>query len=580
MDGVHRVLRRASFRYHFGQFVRLLVVTLSLTCGVMIAAMIASRLFALTFDWANAWMWSVIAAAVAAAAWTLITRRPPMAVARIVDEGAGLKESLSTALAVERESDPWSVAAVEHARRIAGGVRVRQAVPIKPPRLWPVPFAAVAVFFLTGLLPSMDLLGNGAKAKAAEEQKAAVEVAKKDVAAIEEELAKTLSKVGADPDELGGEKDAHAQKPTTPDEIRREAMKKLTAAQDRLADLSKAGQSDAMQAMKDKLRDIDSQPTGPLASLTQALQSGNFDAAKQALDELQKKIESGKMAEEERKKAAEQMKELANKLAQLAQDQKQLEKQLSEAGLDPKLAKNPEALKKALEQAQNLSPEQKQALSKAASACKQAGQNCQKMGGACAGMAAAMEQGKDGASAGEQLGEQLSELEMAEQQVSEMQAAQSQIAMQIDKLGQCNKPGSCSSPNDSISPGPGSYTNQPQQGAGERQKQEAAFNLKKEKSSSKDQGGPIIGSTLVQGDQIKGEAVQQFESAVEAGETTASEAIETKQIPREYHDAIKDYFLKLKKKSAPAGDAAPAGEKKSTAPAPAPSAPARDTKKG
>ncbi len=555
MDHINRVVQRASVWFHFGRWVRLFLFSLTLLTACMLLAHIASRLLSFRVDWLTSWLWGVGACAVVSFVWMFVTRADRLAVARLVDEGAQLKESISTALTIEGQDDPWSRATIEHARQASSRVIVRQAIPMRAPKWWAMPMVIFALFFAAGLIPQMDLLKLVQKAEAKEQERVAVEQAKKDVEAIEKELEKTLSKLGADKPETGGEAGKDQQKPQTPDDIRREALKKLTTAQDRLAELSEQGKSDMLNALKDKLDKVDStQSPGPMAKLTQSLQQGDFGAAKEALSEMQKQLESGSMSEEDRKKLAEQMNKLATQLAEAAKDQAELEKKLKEAGLDPKLAKDANALEKALAEAQNLSPEQKEALQKQAKANQQASQACQKMGGACAGMAQSMAQGQDGEMAGEQLGEQLSELEMAGQQLDEMAAAKSAIAKKIGELGECMNPGACEGQGDEIRPGPGRYTNTPQQGAGQRDMQEAAFKTKKEKSNSKDTGGPIIGSTLVEGEQVKGESVQQFSDMVTAAESTAAEAIESKQIPREYHDAIKQYFGRLKSRTAqPAG---------------------------
>lgn len=574
MQEVHRVIRRAGWWFHLGCYLRLLIVALTLLAAVMAAAHIASRLFGFAVGWSRAWAFGAAISAVAALAWTVVTRRRSLALARLVDDGAGLKESLSTALCVEGKDDPWSRAAIEHARRVCGRVVVRQAIPLRAPRFWPAPFAVAGLFFLVGLIPQMDLLGFVKQAEAKQHEQLAVEQARKDVEAIEQEVAKTLSKLGEGQDGESNEGKPELPRPRTPDEIRREALKRLTSAQDRLDELSKGEKSDMLGALKDKMRKLDPQPNSPLSSMTEALKRGDFDAAKEALEDLQKKLESGAAGEEEKKKIAEQMNKLASQLAELARDRKELEKKLAESGLDPKLADNPEALSKALEEASHLTPEQKEALQRMAKADAQASEACRKMGGACAGMAAAAS--KDGEQAGDgpgrQLGEQLSELEMAQQQLDELQAAKGKLGEEMDKLGQSMKPGV--QPGE-IVPGPAQWTSEARPGAGAREKQEAAFQTKKEKSRSKDAGGPIIGSTLVEGEQVKGEATQQFTEAVAAGSKSAAEAIESKQIPREYHEAIKQYFGRLKKKAAPAP--APAPEPASPR---APAKPAEPARKG
>jgi len=52
----------------------------------------------------------------------------------------------------------------------------------------------------------------------------------------------------------------------------------------------------------------------------------------------------------------------------------------------------------------------------------------------------------------------------------------------------------------------------------------------------------------VYGEQVKGESTAEFADAVEAGAQNAAEAIENKQVPREYQEAVKRYFGTLGEK--------------------------------
>ena len=55
----------------------------------------------------------------------------------------------------------------------------------------------------------------------------------------------------------------------------------------------------------------------------------------------------------------------------------------------------------------------------------------------------------------------------------------------------------------------------------------------------------MIASWYVKGDQIKGEASQQFKDVVVAGRDSAAEAIQDNQIPKKYEQSVKSYFGRL-----------------------------------
>lgn len=54
--------------------------------------------------------------------------------------------------------------------------------------------------------------------------------------------------------------------------------------------------------------------------------------------------------------------------------------------------------------------------------------------------------------------------------------------------------------------------------------------------------GPMIASTFIKGQQIKGESTKEFSAAVEAAKDSAAQAINDNEIPKKYEGAIKDYY--------------------------------------
>src|SRR5690606_39088849 len=81
-----------------------------------------------------------------------------------------------------------------------------------------------------------------------------------------------------------------------------------------------------------------------------------------------------------------------------------------------------------------------------------------------------------------------------------------------------------------------------------RPEAKAAFDTKSEKFNSKKGNGPTIGSSLVDGEQVRGESRAQLEAALEQAAAAADEAIEGNKVPREYQEAVKNLYGKLKKK--------------------------------
>jgi hypothetical protein len=169
-----------------------------------------------------------------------------------------------------------------------------------------------------------------------------------------------------------------------------------------------------------------------------------------------------------------------------------------------------------------------------------------------------------------ELAKALSEAEMLQEDMQNLDAALGEAKKQLAQLGEClggadaeGEDGDSKGGRSGWRPGTankkGSGTGGPGQssGGGNTVGEARDFTTQKEKAKVKTGQGPIIGTRLVYGEQVKGESVAEFTQAVEAGQQEAAEEIEGQAIPREYHDAVKHYFGRLADK-VKAGSAAPA----------------------
>lgn len=584
MNDIRRVVRAAAWRVGAIAYIRNLVVMAAVVLAGLIVLRIAEQVFAFTAVvggegmtsiefWKTVAIWSSAGAAVVALGWTLLTLADRKAVARRIDEGANLREAISTAMYIEHASDPWSKAAVESAARSARGVKLSRAVPIQPPRFWPVPLAlglALAVVFLA--LPRLDVLGwyQNAMAKKEVEEQRTIAVAEQ--RAVEKLKQDTFEKLGLEPDEPAAEPAGEKPEPASPEEIRRAALKDLTRLADRLEQLKQGEKGQKLETLKEKLGQLQ-RPGDELADLSKALQAGDFKQARAELQKMQEQAAAGNLSEEDKQKLAEQLKKMAEQLERLAQNKEQLEKKLQEAGLDPSLANaTPEQVKEALEKAENLSPEQKQQLEQMCNSQSQCQSAMEALAGAVKSAASEMSQSGEGqqGSMGE-LGDQLSQLEQLAMEMEMADAALSECKAQMQSLckgGECEGMGECAGGMPGTKPWAAGYSqNQgmgsggPGQGRGGEPGEAAAdFETVKRKAIGPQGEGPIVGSRLVEGDSIKGESKAAFAQVVATADQAATDAIEQNAIPREFHEAVKAYFGTLKEKGGgkPATPAQPA----------------------
>ncbi len=583
MEEIRRVVRAAGTRLLVIGFLRELLAIATVAAIGLFVAVFVQRLFGLSWPWQIIFISTAAATVMAALGVALFKRKDSLGVARELDERAGLRESLSTAICVSAGEDPWSKVVVETARQRAVSVKVRDAVPIEAPRLWPVTLGAAAALVLAWLIvPNWDVLKLLAKKQDAQKQQQELVAAKADVEQRSQKIEALLekAKVQLKDEKPDNPNDAasKAQELKNPEEVRRAAVKKISDVADRLAQMKDSEKSQQIEALKDQMRQLRQSTDGPLNEFERQLARGNFDNAKKELEQLSKKLSEGDMSKEDAAKAKQQLEDLSKQLDKIAADKKEMQNALEKQGLSKDQAKDlikkagsgdPKDLQKAMEALKQLSPEQKQQLMKQAMAQMKAAQMAQKMASDCKQAGQGMSGQKMDQKGMEGMQGMMSELSDSEQMSQEMEAAQAALGeckAQLAALGQClgngDKPSQFSGigqwkEGDSNKNGNG--TGGPGHGLGPSP--DAAptdYTMKKEKANVHTQEGPIIGSRLVWGEQIRGESRAEFSDAVQASDKAASEALDTMQVPRQYHGAVKNYFGTLKDKAdknpKPAGD--------------------------
>lgn len=566
MDTIIGLVRRAWWRLVAVDVLRTFSVTLTVGAVVVVGWRMVSSVAPAPVGWLPLLGVTTGAALVSAVIWSVSRVRRGGAVARELDERAGLRESLSTALCVAGSDDPWSRAAVAQAERVAAGVSVSRAIPVEAPAYWPAPAAAVAIAGLALVLPAPDLRGLFTPAAsgpapaelAVVEARAEVDEA---VRSLEEEARRLGVELGLEDLTESGEIGAPDE--LTPEAIRAEAVKKLTKLTDTLAEKLDTPEQRAAEAIGAQLQRLRQPGPGPAQDLARAMARGEFGKARDELSELAEQLRSGELGEEDRAKLAEQMENLSAQLEALAERQGDLERALREGGLSAEqaaklaqqLAADPGALKQAMEQMQGLSESQRQQLAELAQRAASSSQAAQSMSNAMSQMASAMSgQGQQGMSgemsaAMDALGDQLSQMEMAQGELASMRA------MLASAQGQCK--GLC----EGSAPGLGEW------GAGDSQREgsgsggpgrghgaspdarETSVTTTSARSAVKTTDGPIIGSTLVYESQVRGESRAAFAAAARSATASASDAIESMRVPREYERAVMRYFGALEAKS-------------------------------
>jgi hypothetical protein len=197
----------------------------------------------------------------------------------------------------------------------------------------------------------------------------------------------------------------------------------------------------------------------------------------------------------------------------------------------------------------------------------------------------------------EQMSQELSQAEVMQSDMENLDAALKEAQSQLAKLGKkLGGQGTCKNPGDGDGDGDGdgkgegegqgyskklgewragdstkkgSGSGGPGQGSGAGpQADPTDFVLEKKKADVKTSAGPIIGSRLVYGQQVRGESVAQFSEAVASAQQAAAEGIDSQQVPREMENAVKAYFGRLEAKSREASPAKQPGDTEKPAASP------------
>jgi hypothetical protein len=521
---------------------------LAVAGAVAALAVLVQRLLALVILTPSAlWVFWSVAAGVVLLLWILgLPSR--MQASLLLDERLGLRERFSTTLALARSDDPFARAARSESLAAIQRADLRGHFPISLSRSWYYGAGTwLIVISLVLLMPQKDLLGLLKKKQQHQQQTKQVEQAQAQVKQATDVVKAVVEKLD-DPalqEEL--KKLEGLAQAGQPQEVKREAIRALGDLSDKLKQMQGNSQIDAANMMQQMLQRLRGSTDPFSQQIRTALAKGDFAQAANLLGQLQKDLASGKLSDQQRKDLAQQMQQLAKELQRLAEQKRDLEQELEKLGLDKKLAQmNEQQLKQALQQ-QGLKQDQIEQLLKKMAASQAAAGKCSGLAQALAACGA----GAGGLSADElsDAMDQLDALESMHQQTMLVQAGLAAIAEGIDGLGMCEGPGGQAPWREGWSDGFGSGSGGPGRGFGPRDSDtDGQTGTKTTRTKNAAGEGPVIASWYFKDTQVKGEARRDFTEVVQAGRTSAAEAISENQIPRKYEDAVKKYFGELEQR--------------------------------
>ncbi len=549
MDDIRTILRMAGHRLEAGSLLRCLNTTV-IGLGILVVLMLgAERVGAALF---LPWGWlgplvAVLAMLIATRLW-MARRRTELQVAVDVDGRLELREKLSTALHVVDRDDPFARAAIEDAILTARDPRTREQVrrrfTVESPDRWWLSPLVIAVASGLWFVEPQNLFASESQDEAeitetVRQRDDAIEAVIKPILnspELREELADLLGDLNPDAT------DADALK--TRQEVRRDAIKKLTDLDKRLDDIINGEKGKTAEAIKAALQKLKTPSDGPAKDLADALARSDFKAAQEALAKLMQELQNGKLTDEQKEQLAKQLADLAEQMKQLAQQQQQLQDMLKQAGLDPQLAQNPQALQQAIANNPNLNQQQKQQLQQMAQAQQAAQQMFQGLAQGMSQMSQQLMQGQ--MQPGGQLGEQLSQLEAMQQLLQKAQAAAAVCRGQTRGLGQGL--GMQQAMQSWRQGQGGAFGNRGQGAGGKAPISPTPTGTKLVHSPSQSTPGDIIARQFIDGPVIVGESKAQLRAVAEAVGEGFDEAQSDQQVPPKYWEAHMHYFGELKKR--------------------------------
>ena len=546
MNDIRSILKLAARRLETASLLRCLNVVVVAVGGLIIVMLAAERVGAALF-WP--WLWlgpgfAVLGLLVTARMWSR-RRQTELQVAVEVDQRLDLREKLSTSLHVAGRDDAFARAAIEDAVTAARDPRTREQLRRRfavesPGRWWLSPLViAVAVglwFVAPANLFASDDPDDVDLTETVRQRDDAIEAVVKLIRnspELREELSDLLGDLAnaTDPDALKTRLD-----------VRRDAIKKLTDVNKRLDEIINGPKGKSADAIENALKQLRTPPDGPAKDLAEALAAGDFKAAQRALAKLTDQLQTGELNDQSKQQLAKQLEDLAKQMQQLAQQQQQLEDMLQQAGLNPQLALNPQALQQAIADNKNLNEQQKQQLQQMAQAQQAAQQMARGLGQGLQQMAQGIQQGQ--LNPGGQFGQQLNQLEAMQQMLQQAQAAAAANLSQCRGLGQ----GLAMQQAMQMWQRGGAFGGRGQGQGGTAPISPTPTGTRLVHSPSQTTPGDIIARQFIDGPVIVGESKAKHTAVAAAISEGYDEAQSDEQVPPKYWEAHMHYFGELKKR--------------------------------
>ena len=534
MEELTKQVRRAQRRLGLQRFVGALGWCLAVALGLALVMILVGKFWPLGVD---PWIWGVVAVGLgllAAAVWSVIRGRGAMDAAVELDRRFGLKERVSSSLALspdERDSD-FGQALVADASSRLSRIEVGEHFRIAPGRQLFLPVVPAIAAVVIALVVNPATMQEPAKASTAE-------ATKKQVKTSSESLRKRLAEQRKQAEQQGlkDAKDLLLALQRGADELAAKTPNDRKQALAKLNDLSRQIEKrrealGGAQKVQDRFRQLNDISRGPADRFAKAVARGDFQNALEELKKLQDNIAKGKLTEQERQALAQQMDQMKQNLQKLAdahrQAQENLERQIRQA---EQMGQKQQAdqLREQLAQLREKQPqmEQLQDMANKLGQCAQ----CMKDGQLEKADQAFQELQQGMAD----LQEQLRELQMLDDANDELKLAKDQMLCPNCQGMGCEmcrgKPGMGLGRGRGMGPRP-------------EKKSDGQFYDAKTKQQIGKGAADVTGE--VGGPNAKGNVRQQIQEQVQAAKQEETDPLSTQRMPRDYREHATEYFNRFR----------------------------------
>ena len=562
MDELQRQVRRASWRMFCGGLLRNTTWSLFATLLIALVAIVSRKLFPLAVDgrtWLVAWVaGSLVVGLLVGCVWTIARRHTELDAAIEIDLRYGLKERVSSALALSPAQRTTEIgrALVDDASHRVKRIDVRER--FRPEWNWhPVlPLVtALLVFLVAFFLP--DAERDQAAASSARAEKVNEQV-RKSMQELKKRLAERKKKDEAtglkEADELMAKFEKTINDLEKSDVDRKKALVKLNNLSKEIAD--QRTDLESSEKTRDQLKQLKDIPNGPADRIAEALQNGDMQRAMDELKKLSDKLRSEDLTAAEKEQLNKQLRQLGEEIEkmlgarqELVEKQRQLQEKIDELKKKGDLAAAGQLQQKLdqLQQQLNNLEKQNPALSRLEALANEL-KNC----------ANAMQagDGKQCAQQLDQLGQNLQQLQDQLENLQTLDAMMDEIAdakgaMNCNKCGgegceACQGAGALAASSNMFSEKPGDGMGEGH-GMGQRPEEETPTGGYRTRVGAEARAGEAIRVGDATGPNVAGNSRAEIKKEIASSQSEDPDPLVEQNLPRREREQTKEYFELLRK---------------------------------